>query len=44
MNFGTAYHGQGYKFYLSIVLFYEAFKYGDGEKFRGYVGTNAEPP
>jgi hypothetical protein len=26
-----------------IVLFDEAFKYGDGSKFWGYVGTNTEP-
>jgi hypothetical protein len=26
-----------------IILFQEAFKYGDGVKFLGYVGTNAEP-
>jgi hypothetical protein len=25
-----------------IVLFDKAFKCGDGEKFGGYVGTNAE--
>jgi hypothetical protein len=27
-----------------IILFYEAFKYDDGSKFWGYVGTNTEPP
>jgi hypothetical protein len=25
-----------------IILFDEGFKYGDGAKFRGYVGTNVE--
>jgi hypothetical protein len=29
-------------FILIIVLFDEGFKYGDGAKFLGYVGTNAE--
>jgi hypothetical protein len=26
-----------------IILFHEAFKYGDGVKFWGYVGINIEP-
>jgi hypothetical protein len=26
-----------------IILFDEAFKYDDGVKFCGYIGTNAEP-
>jgi hypothetical protein len=30
------------KFYLYYYLFEEAFKYGDGATFWGYVGTNAE--
>jgi hypothetical protein len=28
---------------LVIILFHEAFNYGDGAKFRGYVGTIPEP-
>jgi hypothetical protein len=30
-------------FILIIILFDEVFKYGDGERFWGYVGTSAEP-
>jgi hypothetical protein len=30
-------------FILIIIFFDEALKYGDGETFWGYVGTNAEP-
>jgi len=30
-------------FIWMIILFDEAFKYGDGAKFWGYVGTNTEP-
>jgi hypothetical protein len=26
-----------------IILFHEVFKFGDGVKFLGYAGTNAEP-
>jgi hypothetical protein len=26
-----------------VILFDEAFNYGDGDKFWGYGGTNAEP-
>jgi hypothetical protein len=26
-----------------IILFDEAFKFGDGAEFLGYVGQNAEP-
>jgi hypothetical protein len=29
-------------FIVIIIFFHEAFKYGDGAKFWGYVGTNAE--
>jgi hypothetical protein len=36
-------HGNIYKFHLNRIFFYGAFKYGDGGKFRGYVGTNTEP-
>jgi hypothetical protein len=30
-------------FISNIIFFDEAFKYGDGAKVWGYVGTNAEP-
>jgi hypothetical protein len=30
-------------FILVIILFHEAFNYGDGAKFWGYVGTIPEP-
>jgi hypothetical protein len=30
-------------FILIIILFDAVFKYGDGAKFSGYVGINAEP-
>jgi hypothetical protein len=43
MKFKTVkYHGHTYKFIWIIILFDEASKYGDFEKFWGYVGTNAE--
>jgi hypothetical protein len=32
-------HGHTYRFYL----FDETIKYGDGAKFGGYIGTEAEP-
>jgi len=31
------------RFIKIIILFDESVKYGDGAKFWGYVGTNAEP-
>jgi hypothetical protein len=35
-------HGHNYKFILITDFFDSAFKYGDGAKFWGYVGTNVE--
>jgi hypothetical protein len=29
--------------FISIILFDEDFKYGNGTKFWGYAGTNTEP-
>jgi hypothetical protein len=44
MNFGIIRdHGHTYKFYLNHSLFVAVFKYGDGAKFLGCVGINAEP-
>jgi hypothetical protein len=44
MNFGVVRdHGHTCKCYLNPFLFDAVFKYGDGAKFRGYVGINAEP-
>jgi hypothetical protein len=43
MNFGIVRDlGHIYKFYLNHFLFDAVFKYGDGEKFCGNVGINAE--
>jgi hypothetical protein len=43
MNIGIVRdHGHTYKFYLNHY-FDAVFKYGDGVKFLGYVGINAEP-
>jgi hypothetical protein len=44
MKFATVKdHGHTYKFYFNHdILFEEAFKCGDSEKFWGYTGTNAE--
>jgi hypothetical protein len=36
-------HGHAYTLYFNCYLFDEAFKYGNGAKFRGYVKTNKEP-
>jgi hypothetical protein len=35
-------HGRTYKFFWIIVFLNETFKYGDGAKFRGYVGTDSD--
>jgi hypothetical protein len=44
MNFGIVRdHGLPISLIRIIVLFDAVFKYGDGAKFRGCVGINAEP-
>jgi hypothetical protein len=43
MKYGTVKDREHtYKFYFNRY-FYEGFKYGDGTKFWGYVGTRTEP-
>jgi hypothetical protein len=43
MKFGTAKIMDVHTSFIWLILFDEAFKYDDGAKSWGYVGTNTEP-
>jgi hypothetical protein len=43
INFGTVNVVDIPTSFIWIIMFDEAFKYGDGAKIRDYIGTNAEP-